>query len=368
MGFETLLYGIWNLVIFIVVLSVLIVVHEWGHFITAKKLGVDVQEFSLGFGPTLFSKVFNGTNYLIKAIPLGGYVKMAGDERSNCKGLSTEFFSKSPGHRSLVVLNGPVVNFVLAYVCLVFVFILGYPDLSTKVGEVKENYPAYHAGLLVGDEVVAIDGEKIYGWSELQKAVAESENESLSLDVIREGKTFGIALQPRVDQLENIFGQVQQRKIIGIGPKEEVVTFKFKVGESFVKAFQKMVEITVLTYKSLYFMLTGAMSPKESMTGPVGIFYIISSAAAMGFSHLLYIVGVISASLAIFNLLPVIPLDGGHLLLFGIEKIRGKALSAKTDEYLTRIGFGLFIMLAVFVFYNDFARFGWIDKLKSFIN
>ena len=120
-----------------------------------------------------------------------------------------------------------------------------------------------------------------------------------------------------------------------------------------------------MTYKAIYFMLTGSMSAKESVTGPIGIFYIIKSAAEMGISHLLFIVGVISASLAIFNLLPVIPLDGGHLFLLGIERLRGKSLPAKIDEMIARVGFSLIIMLAVYVFYSDFVRFGWIDKIKS---
>ena len=141
--------------------------------------------------------------------------------------------------------------------------------------------------------------------------------------------------------------------------------FRYPLQESFGRAFKKLVEITVLTYKSIYFMLTGTMSAKDSVTGPIGIYYIVKTAAEMGFSHLLYIVGIISASLAIFNLLPVIPLDGGHLLLLGIEKMRGRALSAKIDEAISRVGFSLIICLALFVFYSDFLRFGWIDKIMG---
>lgn len=365
MGIEELLLNIWSVIVFILVLSILIVVHEWGHFITAKKLGVDVEEFSLGFGPKLFSKHHNGTTYLIKAIPLGGYVKMAGDERSLCKGSPGEFYSKSPGHRSLVVLNGPVVNFILAYVCLVIVFIFGYPDLPTKIGELVADYPAQQAGLMVGDEIQSINLTPVRGWSEVQALIAKTKTSQLQLTVLRDGNPIDLFLTPRVDTIKNIFGQTQEKRVVGISPVEDLAVFKFGVSESFVKAWEKIVEITVLTYKAIYFMLTGAMSPKDTMTGPIGIFYIISEAAKMGFSHIIYIMGVISASLALFNLLPVIPLDGGHLLLFGIEKIRGKGLSPKTDEFMAKVGFSLIILLAVFVFYSDFVRFGWIDKLKG---
>jgi regulator of sigma E protease len=131
---ETILANLQSTGVFLAVLSILIVVHEWGHFITAKWLGVVVEEFALGFGPKLWSKKHNGTEYMLKLIPLGGYVKMAGDDRTKCTGAKHEFFSKSIGHRSLIVLNGPIVNFILAYICFVFVFMLGYPDLSNKVG------------------------------------------------------------------------------------------------------------------------------------------------------------------------------------------------------------------------------------------
>ena len=158
---EGFLSGVQSTVVFIIVLSILIVVHEWGHFITAKKLGVRVEEFSLGFGPTLYSKFYNDTNYLIKLYPLGGYVKMAGDERDKCTGSPDEFYSKSPGKRALIVLNGPVVNFILAYVTLAMVFVLGYPGISTRIEEVRPEGAAYEAGLRVGDELTAVNSQKL---------------------------------------------------------------------------------------------------------------------------------------------------------------------------------------------------------------
>jgi len=319
----------------------------------------------VGFGPKLYSRMINNTEFMVCLIPLGGYVKMAGDERSECKGKSDEFFSKSPGKRALIVLNGPVVNFVLAYVSLVFVFVLGYPDLSSKIGKAMEGYPAYEAGLRVGDQVVRVNDTKVENWTELQKNISQSEGNQIELTFIREGEEITTVIFPRIECLKNVFGQSKETRIVGIKPAEEIITLKYNFGTSIVKAYQKLFEITALTYKSLYFMLTGSMSAKESMTGPIGIFYIVKSAAEMGFTHVLFIGGVISASLAIFNLLPLIPLDGGHLFFLGIEKLRGKPLSHKVDEYIARVGFGLILVLALFVFYNDFERFGWIEKINQ---
>jgi len=354
-----------DIAVFTAVLSVLIVVHEWGHFLTAKKLGVKVERFAIGFGPTLFARKQKGTEFAVRLIPLGGYVKMAGDERATCEGKRDEFYSQSPGHRALIVLNGPVVNFILAYICLCFVFVLGYPDLAPRIGKVLEDYPAQMAGLLQGDKILSIEGQKVETWSDVQRVIMEAKKEGLNFSILRDEQMVQKMVHPRIERRKNIFGQVKDLPIVGIAPEEEVVVFRYPIQESFGRAFKKLVEITVLTYKSIYFMITGTMSAKDSMTGPIGIYYIVKTAADMGLSHLLYIVGIISASLAIFNLLPVIPLDGGHLFLLVIEKIRGKALPQKVDEAIARIGFSLIITLALFVFYSDFARFGLFEKIMS---
>lgn len=363
---EQLLSNIHTTLVFIISISVLIVVHEWGHFITAKKCGVEVERFALGFGPTIFSKMYNGTNYMINAIPLGGYVKMAGDERDKCTGQTNEFYSKSVGHRSLIVLNGPVVNFVFAYICFVFVFMLGYPDWSNKVGELSSNYPAQIAGIEVGDEIIQVDDTHIENWTDLQKSIKATKGKTIAIILNRDGEQLTKYIKPKIEVRENIFGEEKETRIIGIQPQQSIVTLKYGFGASIVKAFDKLLEVTTLTYRAIYSMLVGSMSAKEGVAGPIGIFYIIKEAAKMGFSHLLFILGVISASLAIFNLFPVIPLDGGHLFLLAIEKARGKALPPKIDEYIAQVGFSLIILLAIFVFYSDFARYGWIDKIKSF--
>lgn len=352
-----------SLLLFITVLSVLVVVHEWGHFITAKSVGVKVEKFSLGFGPKLFSHFHNGTEFLLCAIPLGGYVKMAGDERSEVKGSKDEYYSHPPGHRALIVLMGPVVNYVLAYLCFVVVYMTGYPTLSPKIGEIVDGLPAKTAGLLKGDTIVQIDDKIIQSWEDVQKHITLTQRDQLNFTILREGQKIEKSITPQHKIQKNIFGQEENTRVVGISPEEEMTTLKFGFVESLVKSYTGLWDITTTTYKALFRMATGGMEAKDAMTGPIGIFYIIQQAAKLGPTYLLYIMGIISASLAIFNLLPFPVLDGGHILFLGIEKIRGQALPQKVDETITRIGFSLIVCLALFVFYVDFQRFELVDKI-----
>ena len=363
---EILLSNISGTIVFIIVLSVLIVVHEWGHFITAKKCGVEVKEFALGFGPTLWSKMYNGTNYLVKLYPLGGYVKMAGDERATCKGTPKEFYSQSIWKRSWIVFNGPFVNFIFAYICFVFVFMLGYPDLSTKVESVVKGYPAVQAGMMPNDVIKKIDGVVMENWTDVQLGISESTQESLEILVDRDGEDRVLVLIPRIEKTKDIFGQMKLKRFAGIKPAREVISLKYNFSTAPQKSWEKLAEIVTKTYQSLWAMITGSgKSPKESLTGPIGIFLIIKSAAELGLSNVLFIMGIISVSLAIFNLFPIIPLDGGHLFLMGIEKIKGSPLPEKVEEYIVKFGFLLIMMLALFVFYNDFDRIGLFEWIKN---
>lgn len=349
--------------VFILVLSILIIVHEYGHLAMAKALGVRVERFAIGFGPKLFSFRRKDTDYALCLIPLGGYVKMAGDERADAKGHKDEFFAKPVGHRSLIVLAGPVVNYVFAFICFCLVFMIGYPTMGTVVGEAVKDYPAQKAGILSGDRILAVNSVKVDSWEEIQKLVSRSPQDDISFSVDRAGARSMITVASVKDEMENIFGQKIQARVVGIKPKEQVVLLRYDPLQSVVRAGQKLFDITWTTYKALYLMVTGAMSTKDGMTGPIGIFFIIKKAAELGFTYVLYIMAVISASLAIFNLLPLPVLDGGHLLLFGIEKAQGRPLAPKAEEVAYKIGLSLIICLAVFIFYNDFVRYGVFDQL-----
>jgi regulator of sigma E protease len=346
-------------------------VHEWGHFITARKCGVKVEQFSLGFGPKLFSRVANGTEFCLCAIPLGGYVKMAGDERARVTGNQEEFLSKSVGKKALIVLMGPVVNLILAYVCFWLVFMIGKIDLDATakkvpavIGQIVANSPAQNGGLMINDEVVSINENTINHWPDLQDIVSQSQTPTLKISVKREGQTVTKEIVPQEQVQKDIFGKEHKIRRIGVGPLQiqkfqDVVVVRYGPIASLGKAASELGDITVKTYGALYEIIMGLRSPKEAM-GVVGMFFVIKFALTVGFSFLLHIVGIISASLALFNLLPVIPLDGGHLFLFLIEKLRGKALSTKADDIIAKVGVALFISLSLFLFYFYFLRKGLI--------
>ena len=366
-----------SFLIFMFILSILILVHEWGHFITARKCGVKVEQFALGFGPKLFGWTRNGCEYCLCAIPLGGFVKMAGDERDKCSGDSAEYFAKSAGQRALIILMGPVVNLILAYLCFWAVFMIGYVDmdLSSKktapiVGQVLEHSPAQEAGLKLGDRVLSIDGQVVGHWTDLQDFVLNSRASHLIFMIKRNNQNIIVDVKPQEADQQDLFGRHHKSRRIGVGPipisnAQDIVVTRYGFFESFGKAGEELWNITLKTYQALYEMAIGARSPKEAM-GIVGMFFVIKFALTIGFAFVLHIVGIISASLAIFNLLPFIPLDGGHLFLIGLEKLRGRPLSIKTDLFISKAGFTLIIMLALFVFYSDFERIGLIDKMIKF--
>ena len=357
-----------NFLIFVCVLSVLVLVHEWGHFIAAKSLGVKVQKFSMGFGPKLFSRMYRGTEFMVCAIPLGGFVKMAGDERSECKGKRDEFYAHPVGHRAIIVLMGPIVNFVFALLCFFVTFMIGYPNLAAKVGKLMENYPAYSAGLQVGDRILQIDSKKIENWEDLQQYVTTSRGQALHFIVLRNNQEIIKEIVPQERKIKNIFGKEETIRIIGIQPFEEVVFIKYPPLEAFTKSVQQLIAITALTFKALYHVIIGAMPAKEAFGGPIRIFDVVKDAAALGISYLIYIMAIISTNLAIFNLFPIPVLDGGHLLLQGMERLRGRPLPLKIEDGLTKTGLALLLTLMVFVFYNDMDQAGWFQHIRGLLH
>ena len=352
-----------SLLIFIIVLSVLIVVHEWGHFIAARKLGICVETFSIGFGPKLFSKNIGGTDFVVSAIPLGGYVKLLGDDRSECKGLAEEFYSHSVWHRAVVIAMGPIVNFVFAYLCFVFLFsVTGYPIFDNHVGEVMPGYPAYSAGFRAGDRVVRIDDRNIVKWVDLQVAVSESEGRPLDFVVERDGRDMTI--QDVVPTFESfgVEGETERVPVVGLKP----VLQKYGIGKSLVSAAKELWSVVAMTSEALYKVVTGAESAKDKLAGPIRIFDVVRDAAKMGFAYLVFIVAVISTSLGFFNLFPIPILDGGHLFFLCIEGVRRRPLPIKVEERCMQVGLSLLMCLMAFVLYNDIVQVGWADKVAQF--
>lgn len=349
---------------FIIVLSILVIVHEFGHFIVAKRTGVRVEKFSVGFGPEIFGFNRGGTRYLISIIPLGGYVKLAGEtQEDQIKGEKWEYLSRSVGERSKIIFAGPVLNYILAFFIFSVVFMMGNPSLTSKIGKLMAGYPAETAGIKAEDKILKINGKDVLYWDDVTKIIHTNKRNELNVTIQRGSSVMDIVVRPQSKQVNTIFGSKKNVSVIGIVPSEEVVYVKCGFFEAFYKGAEKLITLTYITYRALWASITGAIPFKESVTGPIGIFYITGQAAKLGLVYLLQLMGVLSASLAIFNLLPLPVLDGGHILFLIIEKLRGRPLSLKAQDNITKVGLSLLVCLMLFVFYNDFIRFGIFEKI-----
>jgi regulator of sigma E protease len=353
-----------SLIYFLIVLGILILAHEFGHFIAAKKVGVRVERFGIGFGPKIFSVKKGETEYLLRAIPLGGYVKMAGDTPGeNIKGQKWEYLSRSVFDRFKIIFAGPVLNYISAFIIFSVIFMFGSPTMTTEVGSLLKDYPAQTSGILVGDKILSVDGAKVKYWEDMTELIHKHDSGSIRLSVERDGKVSDMTIMPMTRKVKDIFGKETSISLVGIGPSQKIENVRYGFFQSIYMGFRKLVDLTYITYKALWSILTGRLSLKESMTGPIGIFVITTQAARMGLIYILHLMGVLSASLAIFNLLPFPVLDGGHILFLLIEKIRGRPLSVKAEEAITNVGISLLVLLTVFIFYNDIIKFGIGDKV-----
>jgi len=346
-----------SILIFVSILSLLIIVHEFGHFIAARRNGVRVEQFSLGFGPQIFKKKKGDTEYSLSLIPLGGFVKMAGDSQAEYTGKPDEYFSKPCGKRFQIIFFGPFLNYILGFLFFWLILFIGYPSLTTKVGTLIDGYGAKDAGLAVADKIISVDGVKVNLWEDLQRQIQKRKSKGkVTLEVLRDNKelTFSVLIKDKV--FDNQLGEKRALGIIGISPFDEIIEVKHGFFESAYLGIGKTFNLTMMTYKGLWRLVSGKMSMRDSMTGPLGIFFITSKAAKLGLIAVLHLIAVLSVSLAIFNLLPLPILDGGHLFLLGLEKIRKKALGVKAEDVINKIGFTLIISLALFVTYNDILR------------
>lgn len=352
---------------FLIVLSVLVIVHEFGHFIVAKSIGVRVEKFSFGFGPKIFSIKRGETEYLISAIPLGGYVKMAGDEPGEgLTGKNFEFLSRKISDRFKIIFAGPLLNYILAFLIFSVIFMFGNPTLTTEVGSLLEDYPAKKAGIILKDKILKVDNKDVKYWEDMTAIIHNHLEGPIRLSVERKGGTFDIELRPVIREVKDIFGKSTKIALLGIAPSQKIENIRYGFFQSFGMGFKKLINLTNLTYKAIWYIITGRMSVKESMTGPIGIFMITGKAAQLGLIYLVNLTAMLSASLAIFNLLPLPVLDGGHILFLIVEKIRGKPLSMRTQEVIANIGIGFLILLTVFIFYNDIVKFKIFDGIVKF--
>jgi len=342
----------------IIVFSVLIIVHEFGHLLAAKRLGVKVERFSLGLGKKLFGIKKGGTEYIISIFPFGGYVKLAGDNPAEYKGEKDEFFSKSIFTRFLIIVSGAFTNYAFAFFLFVMIFMVGMPNLTTEVGRLIPDYPASQVGLKKGDVVLEIDGNKVSYWGDLVSVVQKDTGGTpLKLKVKRDKKELRFDITPKVISARNIFGQETKIGMIGVAPQERIVLVKHNIFEAVFLGAKRLLILTAITYKAIWLLITGGLPVRESVTGPIGIAFLIGEAARSGIIYLLIIMARINLALAVFNLLPFPVLDGGHILFLVIEKFRGKPVSARTQEMVSQVALYILLGFVLFVSWNDVSRF-----------
>ncbi|HEY7585381.1 MAG TPA: site-2 protease family protein, partial [Candidatus Deferrimicrobiaceae bacterium] len=314
-------------VAFIVVLGVLIFVHEFGHFIVARRLGVGVTKFSFGFGPKLFGVKRGETEYLVSAIPLGGYVKLVGE--SDGDEVPEDQRSRSFSHKSLavktaVVAAGPLGNLLFAVLVFWIVFLGGVPALTPKIGNVLPDSPAARAGLKSGDVVVSIGGEAVSTWEELATRIRqEGAGKGLSMTVRRDGNELAVTVAAEIREGKSIFGEKVLEPRIGIVAGQDIVRRKLGPVAAFLRAGKetgKLVELTVMTVVKL----VTRVLPSDTLGGPILIAQLAGDQARQGMSPFAYFLGLLSVNLGILNLLPIPILDGGHILFFSIEALRRK--------------------------------------------
>ena len=351
---ENLLYSILAAV---VGLGVLIVFHEFGHFLLAKLSGVGVLTFSVGFGPKLWVKKKGETEYALSAFPLGGYVKMVGEdpeEEVKAVDLERSFAHKSLLKRTAIVAAGPGFNLLLAVFLLMVVFLFyGVPVLSNLVGAVEPDSPAAQAGIQKGDRIVAVDGQAVTAWDDLSSAIKQSGGQPLALRVQRSGEEVAMTVQPRKREVKNIFGELKEDWMIGIG--SQVSIEKGDPGLAVSKAFIQTYEYSKLTLLGLYKMITREVSPRN-LGGPILIAQMAGQQAQEGIGSFLAFLAVLSINLGVLNLLPVPVLDGGHLFFFAVEAIIGRPVSLKYREKAQQVGIFLLLLLMIFAFANDIFR------------
>ncbi len=342
----------------VIVLGVLIFVHELGHFLMAKKSKVGVITFSLGFGPKIIGKKIGETQYQISLVPLGGYVKMVGEEPGEKipPELVDKSFSNQPvGKRMGIVFAGPFFNFLFAIAAFAVVLMVGMPTLLPEVGEIKPDYPAYQAGLQKGDLIIEANKTPIKRWEDLAQLIHQSAGKTLPLVVKRGKETFSVTLIPQVSKQKNIFGDEIEVGLIGISPAGTYFTERFLPWEALYRAVGQAWRITELTIVSVIKIIEGKISAK-TIGGPILIAQLAGQQAKAGPLSLIIFMAVISINLVILNILPIPALDGWHLLIFLIEALIGKPVSLKLRERAQQIGIFIIIFLMLLVFYNDLTR------------
>lgn len=341
----------------VVVFSIVILVHELGHFLMARHIGVKVEKFSLGLGKTIFCKKIGDTEYAIGLIPFGGYVKMAGEDPGDKKeGAPWEFSSQPPGKRFWIIFAGAAVNYIFAF--LIFCFVLP----SSRIGMAIKDMPGEKSGLKANDLIIKVDDKDVRYWFQVVDIVSKHKGEEPVFFTVKRDKGFIIAIPVVPELMETEQGISKGRRVpkVGITYSGEVMFLRGSPIAYIKSGVKQTFDNTVLTYKFLWYLITGKVPVKGSVTGAVGIAFIVGKAIHIGFVYLVFLVGHINLALAIFNLLPFPVLDGGHIIFLGLEKIRRRPLGVKTQDVIQYAAITLILTLFLFVTYNDVMT--WVFK------
>jgi len=342
----------------IIALGALIFIHELGHFLFAKGFGVGVEKFSLGFGPKIFGKKVGDTEYLLSALPLGGYVKMVGegeDAEITEEQREHSFADKSPLKRIAIVAAGPVFNLIFAYLIFIVIFLMGVPSVTTKVGEVMAGKPAARAGLLAGDTITAVNGKAVTRWEDFAKIISQGKLAPLEIEVRRAQSTLKFTMVPESRTSKNLLGDTVTQPVVGVVAAGDSVIEHFPAGEAIQRGSAQCWNVIKLTVLSLVRLVERAI-PLDTIGGPIMIVKMAGQQAAAGGVNFLAFVALLSVNLGVLNLLPVPILDGGHLAFFLIELVIGRPVSKKAREIAQQVGLVLLISLMMLAFYNDIAR------------
>ena len=346
-----------GIIVALLVLSVLIFFHELGHFMAARFFGVRVEVFSIGFGKKLFTKQIGDTQWSLSAIPLGGYVKMKGQDDADPTKVSYDADSynvKPPWQRIIILLAGPFANFLLAFILYFAIANLGVPKLLPYVGKVSENTPAYQAGLTKDDKILQVNGTNIRFWEDIGEGINAS-NGGVTLIIERNKRLVTLVLNPKVIEDKNIFGEKITRRIIGISPSGKQTTVYYGLIDGLDYAWEETKQASMLIVQSVQKLITGVVGA-DKLGGIITIVDVTAEASSAGILALFFFTALISVNLGVLNLLPIPALDGGHIMFNLYEMFTGKTASDKVMMYITLAGWAILISLMMLGLYNDINR------------
>ena len=347
-------------IIFVIIfLSILILVHELGHFLTAKKFGLLVEEFGFGLPPKIWKKKIGETVYSMNALPFGGFVKILGEDGANSGSREKErsFVNLSIGKRAIIIAAGVLMNFLLGWIVLSIIFMIGIPQV-VLITEIKQNSPAAEISLKTGDQIIEInsvkiatDNKNIFGSEQVIKIINENRGKETAIKIKRNGEIIDFSVIPRINPPagEGSLGI----SLIDAGLPKQNILISFWEG---LKASLILIKTIALAIFDLIAKAFIGKASLEAITGPIGIVKITSQAGSLGFVYLLQLLALISLNLAVINIFPFPALDGGRLIFLGIEKIKGSPLNHKFEKITNAIGFGILIFLMLAITIKDIIR------------